>query len=308
MVSQYPITKQQDAVIRAAAGIMDDPVSPEDFAFLARHLVQCTLPHRSPGNVPVWSRRNGNVVLGIQPGVDVESGQSLGYPYGSIPRLVLYWMTTEACRQRQRRLELGHSLASYMRALGLDPSRGGKRSDATRLRGQLERLFGCRISFQQSLTEPGRQGTQWLHMEVAPRGELWWNPKQPEQGTLWGSWIELGEEFYQAITTAPVPLDMRALRAIKRSPLALDLYAWCAYNAYRANKSGRTIWTTWDKLAKALGSEYGRETDFQQKVRRELRKVSAVFPGLRLGTKRGCLEILSTSTPPVAEALSVEKS
>src|SRR5665213_2132364 len=291
MVTESKITKQQNSLIRAAAGIMDEAMSNEDYAFLARHLVQCTLPHKNPGNVPVWSRRNGNVVLGIQPGVDIETGETLGYPYGSIPRLVLYWITREACRQRQRRLELGHSLSEYMRALGLDPSRGGKRSDARRLRDHMERLFACRISFQQSLTGPDRQGQQWLRLEVAPKGQLWWNPEQPEQGTLWGSWIELGEDFYKAITTSPVPLDMRALRALKRSPLALDLYAWCAYHAYRAHKTDRAIWTTWSQLAKALGSEYARETDFQQKVRRELRKVRAVFPGLRLGYKRGCLEI-----------------
>jgi hypothetical protein len=36
----------------------------------------------------------------------------------------------------------------------------------------------------------------------------------------------LGENFFEAITAAPVPLDMRVLKTLKRSPLALDLYAW----------------------------------------------------------------------------------
>ena len=105
-----------------------------------------------------------------------------------------------------------------------------------------------------------------------------------------------------------MPLDIRARRALKRSPLALDLYAWCAYNAHRAQRTGRARWITWDKLAKALGADYGRVNNFQQKVRRELRKVQAHFPGLRLGEKRGCLEILPTSTPPVTPRLSVDKS
>jgi hypothetical protein len=43
----------------------------------------------------------------------------------------------------------------------------------------------------------------WI-MQVAPEGELWWDPKRPDQG----SWIELGEKFFQAITTVPVPTDL----------------------------------------------------------------------------------------------------
>lgn len=40
---------------------------------------------------------------------------------------------------------------------------------------------------------------------------------------------ELGEDFFKMVTASPVPVDMRALRALKRSPLALDLYAWLTY-------------------------------------------------------------------------------
>jgi hypothetical protein len=40
------------------------------------------------------------------------------------------------------------------------------------------------------------------------------------QTALWESWIELGEKFFNAIIAAPVPADMRVLRALRRSPLA----------------------------------------------------------------------------------------
>jgi Plasmid encoded RepA protein len=49
--------------------------------------------------------------------------------------------------------------------------------------------------------------------------EYWWSPKTA-QSTLWPSWVDLGERFYEAITEAPVPADMRALRLLKRFPLA----------------------------------------------------------------------------------------
>jgi Plasmid encoded RepA protein len=120
-----------------------------------------------------------------------------------------------------------------MREVGLNPDTGGgKRGDAKRLHNQMDRLFGSRISFQYFVDDPHRHGKAWLNMEVAPRGELWWDPKRPDQGALWQSWILLGDEFYNALVALPVPVDMRALRALKRSPLALDLYAWVCYRAF----------------------------------------------------------------------------
>ena len=60
---------------------------------------------------------------------------------------------------------------------------------------------------------------------------MWWHP-HPDQTALWESWIELGEKFFNAVMASPVPVDMRALRALKRSPLALDLYALISYRAF----------------------------------------------------------------------------
>ena len=54
-----PITAQQRALVASAAAIMADEASAEDIAFLARQLVQATLPHTDPGNVEVWMRREG---------------------------------------------------------------------------------------------------------------------------------------------------------------------------------------------------------------------------------------------------------
>jgi hypothetical protein len=256
------------------------------------------LPHKNPGPVLLWKRTNGNLTLAIQPGIDIQSGQSYGYPYGTVPRLLLFWMTTEAVKTKSRRLELGHTLGEFMTELGLNPdngSMGAKRSDAHRLRNQMERLFRARISFQLEQTAEQRSGYAWLDMQVAPEGELWWDYRQPNQSTLWGSWIELGEKFYSAIVAAPVPVDMRALKALKRSPLTLDLYAWLTYEAYRANRNNKCRFVPWKRLHEQFGAEYSRMTDFQQKARAALAKIRAVYPGLVLGKTRGGIEVLPNS-------------
>ncbi|MEP7247833.1 MAG: replication protein RepA [Gammaproteobacteria bacterium] len=234
------------------------------------------------GDVAQWARKCGNVTLGIQPGRDFEKNISVGYPYGSLPRLILFWVNTEAVRTKNRRLQLGHSFSDFMRELGLDPSRGGKRSDATRLREQMRRLFASSISFQQTVTTGGRMGERWLDMKVAPKGELWWDPKEPAQAALWERWIELGETFFEAITASPVPLDMRALRALKRSPLALDLYAWATYSPFMVSKKGSPRFIPWRALARQLGTDYADVKDFKRYAGAALRKVQTVYPALKI--------------------------
>ena len=66
-------------------------------------VVLCTLPHSDPGDTnPRWLRRTGNSSLIIQPGWDGEEDRSFGYPYGIIPRLLLFWITTEVQHTKNR--------------------------------------------------------------------------------------------------------------------------------------------------------------------------------------------------------------
>src|SRR5277367_6387472 len=99
------IKPSQHRIIDAAEAILQDPqVSDQDRAFIARQVVQVTLPHADPGDVPVWKRSNGYLTLSIRPGWDHEQNCVRGYPYGTLPRLLLFWMTTEAVRTGSRRL------------------------------------------------------------------------------------------------------------------------------------------------------------------------------------------------------------
>jgi hypothetical protein len=300
-----PLTTAQEKLLDAATAIRLDPDAVER-AYMARQLVQCTLPHSNPGDVPAWTRRNGNQTLGIQPGWNHQKNCSWGYPYGTVPRLLLFWVTTEAVQTKTRRLELGNSLAAFMRQLGLDPGRGGKRSDATRLRNQMERLFRCHISFDQVGSRgDGAQGEGWLDMQVAPHGEYWWSPKHPEQGALWGSWIELGEKFFEAVTAAPVPADMRALRALRRSPLALDLYAWATYRAFSVSRKGVPQFVPWRSLMRQMGCDYDEVRNFKKKANKALRKVRSVYPALKIKNKPGGFDILpcAPAVPPAIKGL-----
>ena len=309
-----PPTRAHLKLIEAAADIALDRATEKDAAYMARELVQCTLPHKNPGDdKPTWARTNGNLSLVVQQGYD-RTGKPHGFPFGTIPRLLLFWITTEAVKTKNRRLELGHNLAGFMAEIGLSSYTGrGKRGDAKRLREQMERLFRARISFERDTSRAVKRGGRveqqhgqaWLDMQVAPKGEFWWNTRCPEQSDLWESWIELGEDFYRAITAAPVPVDTRALKALKRSPLALDLYAWLSHESYRAHKSGKGRFVAWSSLMEQLGAEYTDPKNFGRYARAAMRKVQAVYPGLKLGELRAGVRIEPESFPAIQPRESI---
>ena len=286
------ITRRQRRIVDAAVALTADPwASDDDRAYLARPLVQATLPHRDPGDVPEWSRRNGRLTLAIQPGYAThpKTGDRycVGYPYGSLPRLLLFWINTEAVTTKSRRLELGDTLAKFLRELGLDDTRGGRCSDARRLQNQMRRLFKSRISFDYTGQQDGREGEGWLQMPVTSRGHLWWDETQPNQAHLWGSWIELGEDFYRAITAAgsAVPLDFRVLRALKQSPMALDLYAWLLHRTFSIESKGKNAepqFVPWRALQQQVGSDYDRLDHFVTKAKKALQEVEIAMMGTRL--------------------------
>ena len=268
-----------DKLIDAAVEIRQAPDEVER-AYMARQLVQCTLPHSDPGNVPVWTRQNGALTLAIRPYVDLKTKKAL-YPYGSIPRLLLFWLVTEATQKRNRRIKLGNSLDAFMREIGLNPrTGGGKRGDAKRLHQQMERLFRAIITFE----DERETHKAYVDMQIAPHGVLWWDPKRTAQDNLWESWVELGEDFFEAVTAAPVPVDLRALRALKRSPLALDLYALMTYTSFSTNKRRRTRTIPWEGLHSQMGSEYAEARDFRKKVIATMRKIRIVYPSLNVET------------------------
>lgn len=298
-----PSKRKQRQAVEAVQIYTTDP-SKADLAYMAREFILCTLPHSDPGDVLTWSRTNGNLTLGIASGLNIKTGKPYGIPYGIIPRLILVWMVTEIIRTKSRRLELGNRLADFLLKLGLDPSRGGERSDAWRVREQIERLLHSTISFAYSIK--GYNGSAWHNMEISPDGVLWWSDKDPEKAALFGSWIEVGEKFFNAIMKAAHPLDIRVLRHIKDSSLGIDLYTILNREAYRAMKDDKPYFLAWEWLLEQTGNEYKRLDNFRRDALAQVEAILAVHPGLIITQQRACrgrksgLVISNLSTPSIA--------
>ncbi len=123
-------------------------------------------------------------------------------------------------------------------------------------------------------------------MQIAPKAVVWWDSSDPKstQGSLFESYIMLSEDFYDAITAAPVPVDLRALRGLRSSSLALDLYTLLAYETWRATESGNARTIPWLGLKEQIGSEYKSMKRFKEKIREALPKIEKVFAGLEVST------------------------
>lgn len=165
-----------------------------DKGYMARLLVQCTLPHSDPDpSIPYFERINGDYRLIIQPG----PGEKI--PSGSYPRLVLAWMSREVVRTKSRHLTLGDTLSDFLDQLGLLPT-GGRWGSITRLRLQMKRLLTARVVATYETERRSKGGS----MEVASEWDLWWDPKTPDQAALWESTITLGERLFHEMLTYPV--------------------------------------------------------------------------------------------------------
>jgi hypothetical protein len=236
--------------------------------FMARLLVQATLPHKDPGpGVSSFERTNGDFRLLIM------APPKIGLPWGKTPRLLLSWLTTEAVRTQSPHLVLGDNLSAFMRDLGLTPT-GGAYGSIPRLKDQIRRLFASSIHCSQEAQGLYRD-TAFL---VAAHTSLWWNPADADQIDLFGSFVELSKDFFQAIIERPVPIDLRVLRAL-RSPLALDLYAWLTY---RASYLRRPVEIPWAVLALQFGASYTHTRNFRYFFLRQAHSVLKLYPAARI--------------------------
>lgn len=87
---------------------------------------------------------------------------------------------------------------------------------------------------------------------------------------------------------------------MKRSPLALDLYAWASYTAFQASHTGKARFVPWRSLHQQFGAEYSNVTDFRRKAKAALTKITAAYHGLEIGDRNGGIEVLPTSGPSIA--------
>jgi hypothetical protein len=259
-----------------------------------------SLPVRRPVDetAPII-RQDGQYTLAITPRPVLQrvDGQQrmavLGVPYGSLPRLVLIHIMTEAVRTRSRHIILGSSFTDWMRRMGFRSISYGPRGSATLIRQQLDRLLACEWMIRwDNQNEKGDQ-------EFAVKEVKLTNDYAGTNGRNGGFSREilLTEGFFDHLREHAVPLDENAIRQLRDSATSLDLYTWLSYRLPRIAKN-RTTLLSWNQLAVHFGNDGTNIRKFRQTIRDSWeRQVSAVYPEAKAEFDTAAIRLYSSPAP-----------
>lgn len=283
------LTPQVQRLLYARSDIMHE--RPDRIDFLHAVLCHVGMPRRNTEE-RVFERRSGNVSMMIEAGKLWNGNQWVDQPlpYGTKPRLVMVHISSEAVRTQNRQIAVGDSMRDFLNALGL-PTSGGPRGGYTMFKKQMEALAACRLSL--GINAPGKVIT--IDAKPIKRFEAWLQ-HDGTQTTMWPGVLELSSEFFDTLVSHAVPLDYRALAALKHSALALDIYTWLAHRLCRVDRP-TGVKVSWENLREQFGQEYGDPKDFKKEFRHSLRQVCTVYPDAKLDEVPGGLTLYSSPAP-----------
>ena len=255
-------------------------------------MCQLGLP-RSHVEGTAFERQCGNKALRVTAGSlwDGERFVPQPVPYGSFPRLILPWINAAARRLGSPEVPLGRSGRELLRTLGKDTS-GGKKGAYTMLKRQMLAIVASRLMLGFNV------GQKAITLDGTPFEQIEAWQVQGYQPLDWPQTITLCESYFKELTVHAVPLDWRALKALRGSALAMDVYTMLAERLHRI--TGRSL-VYWNNFYEQFGQEYqGKQPleDFKRAFRLALRDALTVYPQARVKKVTGGL-ILLPSPPPV---------
>jgi hypothetical protein len=287
-----PLTPNQRRLLLAATQIAEYPPDRNDFL----HTVMCQvgMPRRST-EARTFERTSGHLSIQLEAGKLWNGREWIQQPlpYGTTPRLVMVHVSSEAIRTQSRRVDVGDSMRQFLLKLGMGDG-GGPRGGYTAIRKQVEALAACRLTI--GMQEQGKVVT--VDAKPIRKFEAWLHHDGSQQ-TLWPGVMELHSEFYETLASHAVPLDYRALAALRHSALALDIYTWLAHRLCRINQPSGVM-LSWQNLREQFGQEYADNRDFKREFKDVLRQVTVVYPTARIAEVDGGLRLYE-SPPPIAK-------
>jgi hypothetical protein len=289
----------QRDVLEAASAYMSDEDTALSFAYAG--WAQCALPHRKIERTPTglpWEVSSGQMRLVVEPGRRPTGKDGSGplewvsIPFGAYPRLILFYLQTQAIRTSCREVELGNSWRDWMTRIGV--SWGGNTGRS--VREQAELLSRCRLTFHM----PGGDGRTGLLNQAIVDGAIFIESPQAErQGRLSLESVKLSEQFFNTLKKHPLPLEESAIKALANNSAALDAYIWLAYRLHSLH-APRLV--TWQALKAQHGIGYNKLADFKFRFSKILELATAVYPEAKIEIVDAGV-MLKPSRPPVGQTL-----
>jgi hypothetical protein len=301
MKGKLKLTQRDLKLIDQSILIKDNPATIQNASFMLSIFCQLAFPRSDCGEA-YFLRECGKARLALDAGMSVE-GEKITLariPYGMVPRLILNYIFSCAVRYKSPEVDFGNSAAEMMRRLGLSPT-GGKRGNYANFKNQLAWLADCNIEFDfhvrnKKISYCGKIFSDHdFHLNVIKK----WSPK-----------IILENSFYEVLVGQKnaVPIDMRAVSALKGSALALDIYYMLSERLHRVTAKPVTLY--WKNLRVQFGSEYADsdsgKRSFKENFLKALKKVKMVYPTADIDVIDGGVRIRK-SRPPIPKKLKITK-
>lgn len=242
------------------------------------------LPHKRIEMLE-WVRDGADIRLRIESG-KTHDGTAVGIPYGYVARLILLYLQTEAIKTKSREVELGRSMHSWLKAMGLNS--GGKGYLA--VREQSRRLSLCKLTFYR-VGDGGEAilNGGFVREAILPIHET------GSQMSLWRETVVLDEVFYNSLIKHPLPVREAAIRALSGRSMAIDLYIWMAYRLHHLTRPTRVPWPA---LYRQFGLGFAQPRQFRAHAKEALALALAAYPEAQVRIDDEALT-LSPSPPPV---------
>jgi hypothetical protein len=153
-----------------------------------------------------------------------------------------------AVKQKSRSVEVEESFTAFCRSLGINTNGRNLRI----IRDQIQRMsaVSMRLAMSQGSSLTVFQGHMFDGVRVHVLDD-------PNQVPMWASEVRFSQAFYDSLVEHAVPLDMRAIQAIRHSARALDIYCWLCSRLWRI-PSGRSVKVRWTSLKFQFGQPVPR--------------------------------------------------
>ena len=280
-------TKTERQAVDAAAAVLSEEES--RLGITHAGFAMTSLPHKRIEEA-LWRREGHRTTLLVESGRH-RNGDFIGVPYGSIARLILLYLQTEAVRTNSPEVELGRSMKSWMGRMSL--TTGGRTYQL--VAEQARRISGCRLTFftdRENGAETRHNGA-FVQDAISLSGVV-----DDDQPTLWQDRVRLDQGFWRSLREHPVPVREEAIKAIGTRSLAIDVYIWLAYRLHALPKS---TMVSWPAIHGQFGAGFRLVRQIKPTFLEALTLALAVYPEARVSAEKEGLT-LHPSAPAVPKA------
>lgn len=270
------INRRQQQILFGVENV-DNPTK-NGLYFLSSPFASLSLPHRKTWSTKVVTANGGEKVEELIHRVSngretliVEGSPSFGLPYGTYPRLFHFYICAEIKRTGNATIVINSSLPKFMQELGFT----GQGAQKKLFFEQVLRFINATYRFERK----GEDGVSVVKADSPVSGynleSVWFKRKKTDEVAS----ITFKDWFVDEIMGSAIPYQKEAIKSLRGSSLALDLYAWIAWRSHTLNRSPRKQATIkLEDFAYQFGLSYSRDCDLKRDLKKAYREVKALYP------------------------------